>query len=296
MNITRRNAVIVATGSALAIGAYGWRRSISAASGPKKHYLYPYVNAALFWKNTDFDTFLRRLKVPEQDVLLKSLGWAEKQPYNPDRIKKEVRYVASNIATYPFREKLDYDYHIEIVSWVAKQYGVNRALVESKSTFYLEHMILCALFTELWDKLTPKQRTELLSRIEQQDKIKDKAGLALAGGAVALAALSTTVYFAGSAFYLTMSTVIYSAAGFFGATIPFSAYMASSSTVATLSGPVGWAIFGIAATGAVLFLGRADRMKSAAFVTQLHMIKVMALNESGMLDKTMAHLKMGPIA
>lgn len=125
-----------------------------------------------------------------------------------------------------------------------------------------------SIFVQIWDKLTPEQRSKILTDLDKGDKIQDKAGIALASGATALATLSTTVYFAGFAFYTTMSSVIFATAGFFGITLPFTAYTGAASTVAVLSGPVGWAIASLAALGSLIFIGRANHAKVAAFVTK----------------------------
>lgn len=281
------------TGATL-IGGYALYRSrMTKAQNVRRHYLYPYVKAALTWNHVEFDDFIRHLKVAEQDLILSSLGFdTNSQAYNPDTIKRTVRYNASNIATYPFREKLDYNYHEEIVAWTADHYGIPQSTTKESSTFEVEHLIMKQVFMELWDSMNPTQRQEILTKIDDGNHIKDKAGLALAGGATALAVLSGTVHFLGFTFYLTMSSIIYTTAGVFGTTVPFAAYAASSSTIAALSGPIGWAIFGIASTGAVLFLGRADRLKSTAFIIQMHMIKVASLEQSGELEKTMRFLKL----
>ena len=89
-----------------------------------------------------------------------------------------------------------------------------------------------------------------------------------------------------------MSSVISATAGFFGLTLPFAAYSGASSTAAVLSGPVGWAILGLAALGAVIFVGRANHAKTAAFVTQLHLIKVHSLKKNGRLDRVLSELEL----
>jgi hypothetical protein len=146
------------------------------------------------------------------------------------------------------------------------------------------------VFIQIWDKLTPEQRKQVLDSLDKDSKLQDKAGIALAGGAAALTALSATVYFAGFAFYTTMSSVIFSTAGIFGLTVPFAAYAGASTTVGVLSGPVGWTILGLSALGSLVMLGSANEAKTAAFVTQVHLIKVQALKNSGKLTSTLKDL------
>lgn len=142
-----------------------------------------------------------------------------------------------------------------------------------------------ALFTETWDKLSVEQRKELLNKIDPNNKIKDKAAIVALSSSGAIAALSTSVAFSGFAFYTTMSVGISTAAGLLGVTLPFAAYTGASSVVAFLSGPVGWAIAGIAALGGVALAGRANIKKTAIFICQLHFMKVEALIEAGIPEK-----------
>jgi hypothetical protein len=216
----------------------------------------------------------------------------EGEPYDVTEVKREVMWLASNVLTYPFKEKEEYDYHKAILRWLAGEYDVPDRVCIAAPSFVLERKILDALFVKIWDKLTPEQRREILEEIDKNSTIKDKAGLAMATGATALTALSATVYFAGFAFYTTMSSVICATAGFFGITLPFGAYTGASGTAAVLSGPVGWAIAGLAALGSVIFLGRASEAKTAAFVTQIHLIKVQALQNSHRLEEVLRDLRL----
>lgn len=223
------------------------------------------------WHSSHLLRFLNTLGASERRALLKSFEKESDLP--PDEILRELRWVSSNILTYPFRDKSDFDYHA-IVQWVSKNLDIEERYINSDTTFSLEARIVGALFEELWDSLTYDQRLELLAEIDEESSIADKAAIASLGGSAALAALSATVYFTGFAFYATMSTVMFTVAGFFGVTLPFAAYAGTSTLIAVLSGPIGWALLTIGAVSGIALLGRANVSKTTAFVLQVHMLKV----------------------
>jgi len=158
-------------------------------------------------------------------------------------------------------------------------------LVEGGSTLILEREIQKQIFANLWDKLKREQRLKLLEKIDPNGHIHDKAAIAAMTGAGALGVLSLTVAFYGFAFYTTMSVTICTVAGFFGLTLPFVAYAGSSTLVAFLCGPVGWAIMGLAALGGVALAGRPNAKKITAFICQIHALKIAALIDAGVPEK-----------
>ena len=195
-------------------------------------------------------------------------------------IQKQLLWVSSNVMAYWWRNETTWNYH-ELVRWCAVDAGVSSEKVRDLSTFHLEREMQLQIFAKLWDKLTPQQRLELLEKIDPHGDIKNKAGIALMVGSRALGLLAVTAYFSGFAFYTTMSVTISTVAGFFGLTLPFAAYTTASSIVAFLSGPVGWAIIGVATVAGIALTGRANSKKTAAAILQLHALKVAALIESG---------------
>jgi hypothetical protein len=289
MNITRRTAIQIVAAASAVTGLYGGYHLLKKSKNIVDP-LYPFVKPNIRWSTYELSEFLKRLKVSEQNLILTSLGKKDSEIYDVAQIKKDVLWLASNITTYPFKNKNDYNYHEDIMKWLAKEYNVEERYALAGSTFILERKILDSIFIQIWDKLTPEQRKQILTDIDKEDKLRDKAGIAMAGGAVALTALSATIYFTGFAFYTTLSTMICASASFFGLTLPFAAYAGTSTTMAVLSGPVGWAILGLAALGSTVFLGRANHAKTAAFVTQLHLLKVQVLKNSNMLDKVLEDL------
>ncbi|MBA2226265.1 hypothetical protein [Thermogemmata fonticola] len=251
----------------------------------------PLVKPNDYWTTEDFNTFLDSLPKLSLLSLKQSLGLIDenKKPnltYNANsyKIKEELLNASNNILIRWFKDPNNIDYH-EIVQWVAGKLEIDKEKIANYSTFMLEREILEQMFVKIWDGLSKEQREELLNQLDPNGKIQDKAGIAALSGAAALAALSATVYFTGFAFYTTMSVVIYTVAGFFGLTIPFAGYIGASSLVALLSGPVGWVLIAVGAIVGIGLLGRADWKKCAAFVIQMHLLKVQALQAAGVSEK-----------
>ena len=238
--------------------------------------LMPYVLKEKTWTATDFNAFLDHCNDKRLNALSKSLKTNNASVAD---IKKEFLWQSSNLLVYPFKDAESIDYH-EVVKWIAGKCDVPQDTIDTAPTFALERKIMEYSFKEIWDSLSVKQRTELIQKIDTQGKL-NSAEIAAMGGTAALATLSASVYFAGFAFYTTMSTVICSVAGFFGVSLPFAAYSGASTTVAVLSGPVGWTLIVIGAAGSLAFLGKANWRNCMAFIIQVHCIKVDALQRSG---------------
>ncbi|MEJ8826676.1 hypothetical protein WKW80_32470 [Variovorax humicola] len=168
------------------------------------------------------------------------------------------------------------DYH-GVVSWVAAEARVDKQIVKEAPTFPLEQALFKVLFVGMWDKLSESERKAVLAHVDPNNSLKDKAAIAALGGAGALAALSGTVALAGFAFYTTMSVTMAAVAGLIGATLPFASYAGASALVGMLSGPVGWAVVGLAGLGGLALKGRANAEKSTAMLLRIHSLKVEAL-------------------
>jgi uncharacterized protein YaaW (UPF0174 family) len=271
--------------SGISFGGEGKKHPIAAAA--------PFVKPKEKWGADHLYAFLNSLPDEAMLSLMKGLGMVDSKAglgvlrgksKDVREIQKQALWLSTNILAYPFRDETTLNYH-ELVAWVASSAGVKRAIVGTQSTFILEREVQKQIFAELWDKLTPKQREELLKNIDPNDHIKDKAAIAALSGAGALGVLSLTVAFSGFAFYTTMAVTVSTVAGFFGLTLPFAAYAGASSLIAFLSGPVGWAIMGLAALGGLALAGRADVKKTTAFVCQVHALKVAALVADGVPEK-----------
>ncbi len=98
-----------------------------------------------------------------------------------------------------------------------------------------------------------------------------------------------TVAFTGFAFYTTMSVTIATVAGAVGVTLPIATYTTASSVVGILSGPVGWAILGVAALGGLALAGRANLQKTTALIDQIHALKVEALIAAGVREQDVSN-------
>lgn len=193
----------------------------------------------------------------------------------PSAIRKELIWNCYNKLRYHALDHKTINYHKEALRWVCKKHKMPMAQINVLSTFDLEKKFVEKYFEEIWDKLTPKQRTELLGKIEVSSKstIANKAGIAAMSGGAAVAALGTTVAFTGFAFYTTMSTMMATVAGWVGATLPFAAYTGTSTTIAIFAGPVGWGLAGCGLLGGAVAAGWPDSQKTANFVITVHLIK-----------------------
>lgn len=223
---------------------------------------------------------------PETVTAAVRAGRLEADSITTYTILSNLLYKYNNIFRYPFTDRDQINYH-EIVQWVARKKGVPEHVVPLLSTFMLEQEIHKKFLEGIWDKLTVEQRTELLKEIEKQTNttIADKAAIAAMGGGAAIAALGATVAMTGFAFYTTMSVVICTVAAWFGVTLPFWIYMGASSTVALLSGPIGWVIAGLSLVGGITWLvGMANVDRTAAFVMTMNVIKANKLKAQGKLE------------
>lgn len=254
-----------------------WGNSIARAA--------PFVKPKERWTADHLFDFLRALPSSAMLGLKKSLGIlsqeaGEDQLHGNDQdardIQKHALWLSSNVFAYHFRDETKLGYH-ELVTWVSKQAAIPNTTIDAAPTFALERELLKLLFAQLWDRMNTQQRNELLAKLDPNGEIKDKTAILTLSGASALALLGATVAFTGFAFYTTMSITIASVAGSVGVTLPFATYLGASSIVGVLSGPVGWAIMGIAALGGIALAGRANLQKTALLVSQLHALKVEAL-------------------
>lgn len=246
--------------------------------------LFQLISADSKWDSNYLKRFLEDLDLAERFGLVKPLGL--EHDIAPEEIIREMAWTSSNVLTYPPRDKTDFAYHA-MVKWSAQELGISQNYLETDSTFSLEARMLPVFFENIWDSLSYEQRFKLLEDIEDQGTIanktkvaagnaalSDKAAIASLSGAAALATLSTTGYFTGFSFYMTMSIVISTVAGFFNLTLPFAAYTGAENIVAFLSGPIGWALTAISALAGVAMLGRADVQRTTAFILQVHSLKI----------------------
>jgi uncharacterized protein YaaW (UPF0174 family) len=313
MNPSRRNiltmggAFVGGTAMGVAVGGISpWPRwfrhatsepaKASPPSVPQIAICAPLVLPKSIWSPSELNRFLDALPDEQLLSMLKSAYTGSSDAtiqaltltthsHDVQRILQRLVWISSNVLTYEFRDEWSIDYHA-LVQWLANKEDVDADMTARESTFALEREIQLKVFAQLWDKLPPQERQKLLDKIDTDHTIADKSAIAAMSGAAALAALSTTVYFASFAFYTTMSVTISSVAGFLGLTVPFAAYSTASSIIGFLSGPVGWATVSVLAVGGVALAGRANPSKMLAVVSQLHMTKVAALMAAGVDPKS----------
>ena len=253
----------------------------------------PFVKPKLKWTPEDFYRFLTALPPDARLTLKQSLGLLKPESKVSDLktadkdaqdIQKKVLQLSSNILIRPFKDASKLDYH-KLVVWASSKAGAPMEVVQNGSTFFLERELYKLLFVQLWDKLNPQQRQDLLVKIDPNGSIKDKAAIAAGTTAAAMTTLSATVAFSGFAFYTAMSATIAAVATAMGVTLPFAAYAGAATAIGVLAGPIGWAIAGLATLGGIALAGRADLQKTTAFIAQIHALKVEALMAAGVREK-----------
>lgn len=284
----RRSFLLAA---ATAVGLVGWF-ALTKWPNPMAR-AAPFVKPKERWTADHFFDFLRALPASTMLALKKSLGIlgpeaSEDQLRGSDQdardIQKHALWLSTNALSYLFRDETKLSYH-ELVVWVSKQADIPPTKINAAPTFKLERELLKLLFAQLWDRMNAQQRNNLLAKLDPNGEIKDKAAIVALSGAGALAALSATVAFAGFAFYTAMSIAIASVAGAVGVTLPFATYIGASSLVGILSGPIGWAIMGIATLGGIALAGRANVRKTTLLLGQLHALKVESLVAAGVSEQ-----------
>ena len=246
-------------------------------------YLAPLVDAQSKWGPGELFKFLNGVSDKQLEPYGQSLDLDMDEFGDLTRaerlgeIHEQILWLSSSIFSYPFKSVENINYH-NVVVWVANKVGIPKDEARFTTTFDLEKRILEQQFVAMWDKLDDTKRAALLDEIDPSGREINSVSIAGMSGAAALATLSTSVYFAGFAFYSTMSTVLCAVAGWVGVTLPFAAYTTVSSTVAILSGPVGWAIGAVFLAGALaVWAGQADVRQTTATVMQIHCMKAGAL-------------------
>lgn len=237
--------------------------------------LVPFINHDSSESVDQFRTLLEALSPEQRKDLWKALGEKDANPpavVTPEDLESKLRWVSSSWITYPFNKK-SFDYH-ETVKWVAGKVGVHPAECEGGTTFQLERRIMEKLFAQLWDKLTPEQKTKILKEAGLESS-KATALSALTASAM-LVSLGTASALMGFAFYIIVAKTIVVVAASVGITAA-----TTISAVAMLCGPIGWIVAGTSAVIGLLLLGQPNAMKTAAFVIALHSIKATAMAKSG---------------
>ena len=154
------------------------------------------------------------------------------------------------------------------------------------SSYSAEEALIKKLLADKWDRLNKEQRDKVINESEALKKLNQsqKSAILLGSGSVFVSTLSGAALLSGFSFYTTMSSVMCASAGALGITLPFSAYIGASSTVAFLSGPVGWTVVALGAGGAAfLYFDDGDKEKTIKIIVATHLMKMRVLQESSQL-------------
>lgn len=212
------------------------------------------------------------------DIALRALenGRIERELISVENIKLNIVWISSNTFSYPFKDKENVDYHT-IVQWVAKKKGSSNEDVNSLPTFKLERKIVELYMAEIWDKLTPEQREELLNKLEKElgITIENKVGLITSTGIIAVTTLIASTYsiLGAFTFYHVSMTFICSVGQLIGITFPFVVYTTAAKILPILTGPIGWTIFLTSVAAGLIFANMPYSDKVACFVMTVHNIK-----------------------
>lgn len=165
--------------------------------------------------------FLQDVPIEEQK------RWLEA---NPDSIEREI----CRLGSWSFGEKKSYE---EVVSDVARNAGVGTAFSPVE---VVEERLIRKLWSDAVDKMTPMQRAEMETRIDEfarrhgKSVSKEFAGFAVLGAA----------QLSGFGIYMLGSTLLAGLNGALGLGLGFSAFTGLSSLIATAIGPLGWTALG----------------------------------------------------
>ena len=302
-SFSRRSFLVTALGI---LGSLGCTKQETLEQNPMAK-VAPLVLPLEKWQGSQFLEFVTALPPKAIDDVWQAVGLPLKDASGVQlrdsasdamEIQRKLHLISSHVLLRPFGKARSFSYH-ETVSWVADRSGVKGRIVKEGTTFILERQLLELVFIRYWEKLDVENRKALLEKRgvgKQSDSggaslQNDKAAIASIAamtGAAALTALSATVAFSGFAFYTTMSATIAAVAGVFGVTLPFATYVGASTVVGILSGPVGWAIAGVAGLGALAFsFGRSDVRTTALVIGKIHALKIEALKAASTPDEVL---------
>jgi len=234
-------------------------------------YVYPEKSVTI----EEHNEFLDHLSREQQEALWKALKGKEDAsiPENlgTAKLNEELLWVTSHWLTYPFEETVDYT---AIVRWTAGKLDVPKAECDYATTFQLEHAICEKILAKMWDKLTSEEKAQVLK--ESGVAPSNVGAYAALTGAGLITALGTSAALMGFPFYILMAkTAVVAASAILGTSAA-----ATISAISILTGPIGWTIAGVAATVGIFLIGRANAAKAAAYIIQVHVFKVMAMEDA----------------
>ncbi len=188
------------------------------------------------FKDTDLEYLLQMASSNELANLCKVLS-IEGATYKD--IAMEIRSVGSHtIATFFRNMDNSYPYvpYMEVVDDVLKQVGGSAD--KEGSYFEKECLIIEKYTSQVMDKMSDEEKQKFIDNLKQEAENNGEsfAGIMGAGGSIVLANAS------GFGVYLLASSAVGSITGLLGITLPFAFYTSMSSTIAMVTGPLGWAV------------------------------------------------------
>ena len=149
-----------------------------------------------------------------------------------------IRSKGSHSVATLFRRIRSRDSHVsyyEVARDVAKKLKTEHI---NTDVWTLERQIIARAFEITLESMSSEERSKLEAIIEAEKERHEKSftGVAVAGGAIALAQAS------GFGVYLMASTLVGGITDALGTTLPFAFYTGMSSTISVLIGPVGIAL------------------------------------------------------
>jgi len=233
------------------------------------------------WQDKDLFRFVEALPEDARVRLLSAAGvssssYASKSAeQQAELLVKELKWNSSSAISYIFKSNRDVDY-TDLVSWSAAKIDVKPGKL---AVAEVEREIFNKQFTITWDKMSVDQRIAATKEVNHKQRLSlSTAAMSTMSGAAALATLMGTVGFAGFGFYTTMSAMICAIAGIVGVTVPMAVYIAASTTIGVITGPVGWATLGLLALASAGLLGMASPAGTTRVIMALHGSRMEAIH------------------
>lgn len=259
--------------------------SIGYLMWPKATWAQEFARPNAIWTEEDFNHFLSAVNPSEGGALMASIE-KKSYDYSASAVRGHLNWLRYH--TFDPRAHLaeTVDYH-EIASWVAKtECGADQDLVDSATTFELERMVTEHSISRMWEGLSTEQRTEALAEVHADGTPED--------GSELLSVLGKYERWNQRRYYESLLKTAESC--YMGykslARSPSIQGALATRLQAVNVHPVIWVTGILIAVASIGYmLGRASPRKTSVVVTQMHLIKVAALEDAGVLNGIIADLK-----
>ncbi len=238
------------------------------------------------WTEEDLNHFLTQLNESEGGALMASIE-KESTEYSSEAVRAHLNWLRYHTFDWRAHSSEMVDYH-EIVSWVARvEFQVDQERLDSASTFELERLITERSIAKMWENLSPDQRVNTLKELIKEGTPEDGSELLKHLGQHRTR--NQREYYVG---LLRTAETCYRGAKSFASRAPADVSTALASRLQSFNvHPVLWVtaiLIAIASIG--YMLGRASPRKASVVITQMHLVKVAALEDAGVLDDIIAKL------